>query len=247
MAESRHFSIVVIDIERSGDLTDPEKRQVRDDLYAIVDSALLESEISATTAVIPEDRGDGIYLLVAADVPIRRLIDPFIGVIDAALAARHVGDPKMRLRLVVHHGEVAVDANGSSGVAADRAFAMVDSSQLRDALTDAKLGRIAVVVPDDVYQSVVRGYPAPDPTTFRMRLLKTKRESVKAWITVTGSPEQPPGRTNPSEPGLEGPTSTSAPFNPQQNVIGKAADSAVVHTVHGGLKLDNKRKRTGER
>jgi hypothetical protein len=250
MAEPRHFSIVVIDIERSGDLTDPQKQQVRDDLYRIVDSALLESEIVAKAAVIPEDRGDGVYLLIKADVPIRRLIHPFIGVIDAALAARLVGDPKLRLRLVVHHGEVTIDAKGSSGAAADLAFAMVDCRQLRDALTDATTGRLAAVVPDDVYQSVVRGYAEPDPTAFRMRLLETKRGSVRTWVTVTGSTEQPGGMRQVDDPLPQRSTQAAVPsfnvHNGDEWNIQRANNRGQMGTANGNVTFGVRRQEAGD-
>jgi hypothetical protein len=190
MAVPRHFSIVVLDVENSGALAGPEKKEVREDLYAILGRALERSGIG-TDSVRSEDRGDGIYLLVSADVSKRLLIDPFINAIDTDLAARRVGQPGLRLRLVVHHGEVLVDDQGSSGGDVDTAFAMVDSAQLREALRAARKGRMAVVVPEDLYQSVVRGYPTPDPRRFRMRQLETKRGQMRTWVTVTGADDQP--------------------------------------------------------
>ncbi|MEU8235356.1 hypothetical protein AB0C12_37695 [Actinoplanes sp. NPDC048967] len=190
MAVPHHFSIVVLDVEGSGELTGPEKELVRRDLYAILSRALELSGVGAAS-VRKEDRGDGVYLLISADVSKRLLIDPFIAALDDELGERPVGQPGLRLRLVVHHGEVLLDEQGSSGGAVDTAFAMVDSPQLREALRSAKRGRIAVVVPDDLYLSVVRGYPRPDPQRFRMRQLETKRGRLRTWVTVLGATEQP--------------------------------------------------------
>jgi hypothetical protein len=190
MAAPHHFSIVIVDVEGSGELSGPEKEQVRRDLYAILRRALETSGIGAAS-VRMEDRGDGVYLLVSADVSKRLLIDPFIAVLDDGLAGREVRQPGVRLRLVVHHGEVLLDDEGSSGGAVDTAFAMVDSPQLREALRNTKRGRMAVVVPDDLYLSVVRGYPSPDPQQFRMRHLETKRGRLRTWVTVVGATEQP--------------------------------------------------------
>jgi hypothetical protein len=194
MTQSGHFSIVVVDIAGSGALNGPAKQAVRADLYRLLESALLESEISPES-VVSEDRGDGVYLLVGSDVPVGQLLHPFISVLDAGLAAREVGDPRLRLRLVIHDGQVARDANGSSGVDVDLAFALVDAQQLRDALTDAPDGRLAVVVGDTLYRSVVCGHAELDETAFRMRLLRTKRGEIRAWITVTGAARQPEGRS----------------------------------------------------
>jgi hypothetical protein len=190
MAAPQHFSIVVLDVEASGSLSGPAKKEIREDLYAILRDALQRSDI-ADDAVRSEDRGDGVFLLVAADVSKRRLFDPFLSALDDALRMRRVDAPALRLRLVIHHGEVILDKHGSSGPALDLAFAMVDSPQLRTALKEARGGRLAVVVPDDLYQSLVCGYAEPNPDAFRMRRLETKRGRIRTWVTVTGAAEQP--------------------------------------------------------
>jgi hypothetical protein len=208
MSVPQHFSIVVLDVEASGALSGPEKKQVREDLYAIVRVALEHAGIAAD-AVRSEDRGDGIFLLVSADVSKRLLVDPFLDVIDEALRDRRVGDPALRLRLVINHGEVLLDDHGSSGPALDLAFAMVDAEQVRTALKQARGGRLAVVVPDDLYRSLVRGYPRPAPEAFRKRRLETKRGPVRsAWLTVLGAAEQP--GSGPRKPDRK-PDSRSAP------------------------------------
>jgi hypothetical protein len=198
MAAPQHFTIVVVDVEASGSLSGPQKERIRADLYAILDAALKQSGITEEQ-VRAEDRGDGVFLLVTADVSKRRLLDPFIRVLDDALRARTVGEPWLRLRLVVHPGEAIVDKQGSSGPALDEAFAMVDADELREALKEARQGRMAVVVSDDLYRSVVRGYAEPNPDAFRMRRLVTKRGRVRTWVTVTGAVEQPGSGQRPPE------------------------------------------------
>ncbi len=191
MVESRHFSIVIADIEGSSGLSVPEKVEAREHLYRILENALRQSGI-ADEAAITEDRGDAVYLLVEGGIPVRRLIEPFLPAVDAALADRRIGDVKLRLRLVVHQGGAVRDPRGSSGPAVDRAFAMVDAPQLKDLLKRAEGGRLAVVVGDDVYREAVRGYDRPDPYAFRKRVLTVKGGGdVPVWVTVTGVAEQP--------------------------------------------------------
>jgi hypothetical protein len=231
MAVPHHFSIVILDVESSGDLSGPEKKQIREDLYGIVRRALDSSGIDLES-VRSEDRGDGIYLLVPAEVSKRRLIDPFLGTVDDGLSARRVGQPGLRLRLVVHHGEVLLDDEGSSGGAVDTAFAMVDSPQLREALRDATKGRMAVVVPDDLYLSVVRGYSSPDPQRFRMRHLETKRGRLRTWVTVTGAAEQPGSGGSPS-------TGPKPPAPQPSSAAMHVGDSYSVGTNSGGFVGNN--------
>lgn len=224
MAVPQHFSIVILDVEGSGKLAGPEKKEVREDLYALVRHGLQASGIAAAS-VRSEDRGDGVYLLISAEVSKRLLIGPFIGTVDEGLAERRQRQPGLRLRLVVHHGEVLLDAEGSSGGAIDTAFAMVDSAQLRTALRDAEKGRMAVVVPDDLYQSVVRGYPTPDPQKFRMRQLETKRGKLRTWVTVTGAEEQPGGGARPAD--------TPVPVTPQPSAAMHIGDQYGAETNFG--------------
>ncbi|GAA2591662.1 hypothetical protein GCM10010435_82970 [Winogradskya consettensis] len=233
MGVAQHFSIVVLDIEASGSLSGPEKTAVRNDLYEIVTTALDLSAVAAESVTV-EDRGDGIFLLFDATVSKRQLLDPFLATIDEALRARRVGAPALRLRMVVHHGEAVRDDHGSSGAALDLAFAMVDSEELRSALRDARGGRMAVVVPDELYHGVVRGYPSPDPGAFRMRRLGTKRGPLRTWVTVTGASEQPGSPRR--EPAVRPVDSTAVPVmrvdNRQMNKI--KGDVGVVGGTNSG-------------
>jgi hypothetical protein len=190
MSEPQHYSIVVLDVESSGTLSDPEKKVISDDLYALVREALAKSGIPSG-AVREEDRGDGIFLLIGADVRKRLLFEPFLGLVDGALATRSIGEPPLRLRLVIHHGEVIVGDRSASGRAVDTAFVLLDSPQLRDALRESRRGRLALAVPDELYQSLVCGYDEPDPNAFRRRFLETKYGTSPVWVTVTGVGEQP--------------------------------------------------------
>jgi hypothetical protein len=190
MSVQQHFSIVLFDVEASGSLSDPEKKQVSDDLYEIVRESLAGSGIPEG-AVRQEDRGDGIFLLIAADVSKRLLFHPFLGLVDAKLAARSVGQPTLRLRLVIHHGEVNAGDRSASGRDVDTAFVLLDSTQLRDALRESRGGRIAMATTNELYQSLIRGNDDPSPEAFRRRFLKTKYGVFEAWVTVTGVTEQP--------------------------------------------------------
>ena len=234
MVESGHFSIVIADIEGSSDLSAPEKVRVRADLYRIIEGALERSGIAAS-AVVTEDRGDAVYVLVDGGVPVRRLIDPFLSAVDDALADRRTRDVKLRLRLVVHQGQVDIDGKGSSGPAVDRAFAMVDAAQLKELLKRAGAGRLAAVVGDDIYQQAVRGHDRPDPYEFRKRLLTVKGGGeVVTWVTVTGVPDQPahgrPATATDDRPGhaVGGPSMTVNTIN--------GSDGSVIGSVTGGVR-----------
>jgi hypothetical protein len=190
MSVPQHFSIVIVDIEDSGRLSIPEKLHVREYLYALLEQCREAGGI-AEAEVTREDRGDGVYLLIDASISKRLIVEAYLGTLDAALAARAAGETRLRLRMILHQGEIARDCEGSAGPALDQAFAMVDSPQLKSALKADPAGRIGVVLAQDLYRSIICGHRDPDPTSFRMRRLATKYGSVPCWMTITGAREQP--------------------------------------------------------
>jgi hypothetical protein len=112
----------------------------------------------------PADRGDGFLALVhpSDDVPKTLLLNPLIPTLAALLADRNASLPdaerhsrELRLRVVIHAGEVYYDRNGYFGEELDAAFRLLDAPQLKDRLrqVDAPL---ALVVSEDIYWSVVR-------------------------------------------------------------------------------------------
>ncbi|MBB2943627.1 hypothetical protein FB565_003356 [Actinoplanes lutulentus] len=236
MDEQRHSSIVVLDVEKSGQMSVPEKGQVREEIYAMLRGACLASNISAD-AVTQEDRGDGVYLLVSADVPKRRIVGPFLDLLDETLADRRVGAVRLRLRVVVSSGEVAIDRYGSMGPAVDAAFAVLDASVLKQTLAVSPSARMVVAIDDDLYRSVVRGHTSPDPTAFRLRDLKTKDGVQRVWVTATGTEIQPaiPGNetlpASSSRARAHGPDMTVHNGGQQWEVNG--AHARVAGNVHG--------------
>lgn len=245
MEDQRHCSIVIADIEGSSALSGPAKRVVRKELYRILDAALQASGI-APASRSEEDRGDGVYVLVDSGTPIRNLMDPFIAEMDRGLAARAVGDQQLRLRLVVHQGEVAFDEKGSMGQAVDRAFAMLDAPEAKEALAMVPAGRMAVVVADDTYQQAVRGHPKPGWTMFRKQRLTAKGRKVRAWIMVTGIDDQPvPRRTVTPRPKAQ-PSAGTMNIDDHSVSVGQAYGSQVVGQAMGDV-TNNGRHRSGGR
>ncbi|GLH96785.1 hypothetical protein Pa4123_20590 [Phytohabitans aurantiacus] len=116
----------------------------------------------------------------------RRLGPPFVAELDRALGDRKVGDAPMRLRLVLHCGEVTRDKRGSSGAEVDRAFGMVNNDRVRQMLAAAPRARMVVVVSDEFYRGAFCSDPADDPTWFRCVDLDLKRGRMLAWVGVPG-------------------------------------------------------------
>ncbi|MDR7277467.1 hypothetical protein [Catenuloplanes atrovinosus] len=190
MSETLHSSIVVMDVENSSALGNHEKPIVRSDLRRLTEDALDRAGITPDARTI-EDRGDGIYLLISAGVPKRRLFATFLPAVDESLAARRVADLPLRLRVAVAAGEVTPDEQGSSGIDVDRAFGMADHQTARDALAADRRARMVVVVSESLYESVITAQSALDPTRFRHYRLPLKQAEVGVWIHLSGVAQQP--------------------------------------------------------
>ncbi|MGH3558002.1 MAG: hypothetical protein ACRDTK_11035, partial [Mycobacterium sp.] len=68
----------------------------------------------------------------------------------------------MRVRVVLHAGEVHYDANGCFGEALDVAFRLLDAARVKQALRETP-DPLVLVVSGDIYSSVVRhGYDGID-------------------------------------------------------------------------------------
>jgi class 3 adenylate cyclase len=224
MSEPRHHIFAYADIEGSSRLSTPDKEQVQKDLAAMLDAAC---DRAGMENVHWGDRGDGYLLVSLTDVPIRNVIEAFVGTVDTFLAARTVGIPRLRVRLIVHQGDILSGEKGWRGTQLDRAARMVDAAEVKAALKAATEGRMAFVVAPELYHSVIRGYPAPDPTAFRMRRLDTREGPLESWVTITGTAEQP-GRDADEEPSPAGPSTM-----PGQTVnqVGTANESPIGNSV----------------
>jgi hypothetical protein len=234
MSELRHHVFAYADIEGSSGLSVPDKERVQNDLRTMLHQAVGKAGIEQ---VDWSDRGDGYLLVSLTEIPVRDVIEGCANKIDEALAARTVGEVRLRIRLIVHQGDVLRGEHGWRGPALDRAARMVDAAEVKAALKARPDGRMVFVVAPELYNSVIRGYPAPDPTTFRMRRLATKEGEIEAWVTVTGATVQP-GRD--ADEDTEPTANHSLPSQTVNNVR-KAKRSVIAGPVAGGIRYGTER------
>jgi class 3 adenylate cyclase len=85
---------------------------------------------------------------------------------NASLPRSSRTERQLRVRVVVHAGEVHYDANGCFGEALDVAFRLLDAARVKNMLRDAA-GSLILVVSGNIYSSVVRhGYDGIDQRSF---------------------------------------------------------------------------------
>jgi hypothetical protein len=155
----RHRVIVALDIERSTSRPDPVKAEFRTMLYELFDAALRSSGVSARRRDRFINRGDGLLALIdpADQVLLFNLVIPVFSQLLTSYNASlpHPGgrDSQLRVRVVMHVGNVHDDDNGCFGEALDIAFRLLDAPRAKMALKEAR-GPVLVVVSGDVYDSV---------------------------------------------------------------------------------------------
>jgi len=120
------------------------------------------------------DRGDGLLVLLhpVDELPKPVLLSHLIPALAGLLAAYNsrispADQPRiLRLRAVIHAGEVHRDVNGPFGDDLDVAFRLLDAPRFKEELKSAT-APLALVASDYIYQSIIRhGYDGLDGKEF---------------------------------------------------------------------------------
>jgi hypothetical protein len=161
-----HRSILAVDIEKSTSplRTNPIKEELRRLVYRLLVEAMASAGIQDRHCDPFEDRGDGVLALIhpADEVPKTLLFNPLIPALcqlltdyNLSLSTPERARRELRLRVVVHAGEVHRDGNGYFGEALDVACRLLDAPRLKKCLRQV-LAPLVLVVSEDLYWSIVR-------------------------------------------------------------------------------------------
>jgi class 3 adenylate cyclase len=186
-----HRSIIAIDIEGSTGRTNPVKEELRRHVYQLVAEALSTVGMDDDNYDPFTDRGDGVLVLVrpADEFPKPLLLSRLIPALAKLLAAHNKSISAeeqarvLRLRAVIHAGEVHYDGNGFFGEDLDIAFRLLDAPKFKAHLRYAK-APLALVASDDIYRSVIRhGYDGIDGREFRpLVTVNVGDRRTKGWV-----------------------------------------------------------------
>jgi class 3 adenylate cyclase len=192
VALPHHRSIIAVDIELSTSRTNPVKAELRRTVYELFDKALRSAGIQERHRDRFIDRGDGILALIhpVDQAPKALLLTRAVPALHRLLSDRNHNLPitsqrQLRLRVVVHAGEVHYDTNGCFGEALDLAFRLLDAAQVKKAL-QATGDPIALVVSEDIHKSVIcHGYDGIDPRAFHPLVqVQIAGHSHTGWIHI---------------------------------------------------------------
>ena len=184
-------SILALDIEGSTRRTNPIKEEHRELIYRLVTGALVMAGIDIQTCDPFTDRGDGVLILLRPtdEFPKPFLLSRLIPALTSLLSAHNSGispaeEPRiLRLRAVVHAGEVHRDGNGFFGEDLDIAFRLLDAQRFKDHLKTGT-APLAVVASDSIYQSIIRhGYDGIDHAEFLpLVTVNVANQRRKGWV-----------------------------------------------------------------
>jgi class 3 adenylate cyclase len=155
----RRRVILALDIEDSTSRPDLVKAELRTMLYELFDAALRSAGVSARRRDRFTDRGDGLLALIdpADRALLVHLVIPVFSHLLASYNASlpHPGgaDRQLRVRVVMHTGNVHDDSNGYFGEALDAAFRLLDAPRVKAALKTAP-GPLLLVISSDIYAMV---------------------------------------------------------------------------------------------
>ncbi len=193
-------SIVAIDLEGSTQRTNPAKGELRRTMYDLLWRSMEAVAITSDHLEQLTDRGDGVLVLIRPhdDVPKTILLDRLIPQLTALLIEYNtkVIHPalQMRLRAVVHAGEVHGDSRGFYGEAIDVAIRLLDSTPVKRALKQAA-SPLVLVVSEGIYSEIVsHGYV--DGDTYRPLVrVRVANKQHRGWVYVPdpGDPSRTAG------------------------------------------------------
>jgi hypothetical protein len=186
-----HHSIVLVDVEGFGvrHRTRAHQGAIRHGLYQALQLAFTRSRIGWDDCY-REDRGDGVLILVPAQVPKTVLATGVPGELAAAVRAHnqvHDRNARMRLRLALHGGEVLHDAHGVTGIAVNLAFRLLDAGPLKQALAGSP-GVLAAICSAWFYEEVIRHAEGCAPATWRRVYVTVKETREDGWISLPDAP-----------------------------------------------------------
>ena len=188
--------IVALDIERSTSRPNPIKGELRNKTYELFEAALTNAGIDSCHYDRFIDRGDGILALIhpVDQAPKTLLLNRVFPLLSQLLTDYNASLPQhsqlqrqLRIRVVMHAGEVHYDANGCFGEALEIAFRLLDADRVKRLFREIT-DPLILVVSEDIHSSVVRhGYDGIDHETFHQLVrVRLAGRRYSGWIHLPG-------------------------------------------------------------
>ncbi|QUQ68307.1 ATP-binding protein [Kutzneria sp. CA-103260] len=232
-----HRTILAVDVEKYGDprRTNPHRVTVREGVYRALQAAFAHADVPWADCD-HADQGDGVFVLAPPDIPKALFVESVPAMVATMLRehnAAHLTEERIRLRMVVHAGEVTYDAHGLASNAVNHAFRLLDAGPVKTALA-ASPGVLALIASSWFFDEVVRHTTVVDAATFRPVRVVAKETNTVGWIAL-------PDHPFPAEPArLLSPPQDAVAAMPQQlpaapcGFTGRDAELATLTTTLDG-------------
>jgi AAA ATPase domain len=190
VGEPVHRTILALDIEGS---TRPGRRDVdrlrmRAALYHLLERCLRRAGVQPAEYQ-RSDQGDGVLVLLSPEIPKTRVLPGLILRLAAGLDRYNrsaSAASRLRLRAVMHAGEIASDAHGHASKDLNLTFRLLDSDLLRDCLANAPTS-LVLLVSDSIHSDIVaQGYGGIDPEAFQPVQVARKNIRARARLYLPG-------------------------------------------------------------
>jgi hypothetical protein len=131
--------------------------------------------------------GDGELVVLPEDVDVPVVVGDFTASLETILGecnSRMIGtDPRLRLRLALHHGTLTPGPFGPAGDAPIVVSRLLDAKPLRRLLAEQQERDLALIVSQSLYQDVVRtGFCSLDPDEFHAVRVKAKGMQYNGFV-----------------------------------------------------------------
>lgn len=182
--------IFAVDIEGSTERTNLAKGKLRHSLYELLEQALEEAGIAARHLEPFTDRGDSVLILIKPhdDVPKTLVLGRLIPILASLLAEHNASvtrpELRMRMRSVVHAGEIHEDDKGFYGDDLDAAFRLLEAPTLKKAFKEAAGAPLILVVSEEIFNGIIQqGYL--DESSYRPLVrVRVGRRQRRGWAHV---------------------------------------------------------------
>ncbi|MEV5596708.1 hypothetical protein [Streptomyces sp. NPDC052496] len=218
--EALHRLVVNGDVCGSGLLGWRAKLRMREAMYEVFEAGFEAAGVTERSCHI-EDRGDGVLVALAPDVPSAHLVGPWLEGVYQKLRQVNEGRAEpLRMRVAMHAGPVAQDAKGLAGRAVDLACRLCDSETARGVMRLAGRAPLVFVVSDALYHDVVaEGGTCIEPEHYRRARVSEKETDTEAWFHVPRLPFPP----LPAQTSHEAPPSPAVPARDRPYATGVRA------------------------
>lgn len=159
-----HRSILAVDIENSTCRTNPMRQALRSQIYRLLDDSLRGAGIGDRDCDPFQDRGDGALVLIhpVDHIPKPLLLTQVVPRMCAFLCAYNRSlrpedriPGRLRIRVVIHAGEVHYDVYGPFGESVDIACRLLDAPKVKTCLRRSA-APLVLVISDYLHSEIVR-------------------------------------------------------------------------------------------